>query len=38
MLNISCGESKSQSESKGELRTILRLGGRAEPTEVGVLC
>jgi hypothetical protein len=33
----SCGESKSQSDSKGRLRTILRLGGQAEPAEVGVL-
>jgi hypothetical protein len=29
-------ESKSQSNSRGTLRMILRLGGRAEPYEVGV--
>jgi hypothetical protein len=33
----SCGESKSQSDSKGRLRMILRPGGQAEPAEVGVL-
>jgi hypothetical protein len=33
----SCGESKSQLDSKGRLRTILRPGGQAEPAEVGVL-
>jgi hypothetical protein len=33
----SCGESKSQSDSKGRLRMILRSGDQAEPVEVGVL-
>jgi hypothetical protein len=30
-------ESKSQSDSRGRLRTILRPGGHAKPVEVGVL-
>jgi hypothetical protein len=30
-------ESRSQLGSKGKLRTILRLGGRVEPAEVGML-
>jgi hypothetical protein len=34
---ISVGKSKSQSDSRGRLRMILRPGGHAEPAEVGVL-
>jgi len=34
----SCGESKSQLDSKLILRAILIMRCRAEPAEVGVLC